>query len=275
MKNDRTLILGSAVNLDESHLFPFLNSLYQTDFGGKVVFYVSQINNSTIVFLNKMKVEMIHFDYSQLKGIMPIHAFRYFLFQKYLYENEHHFDYVMLTDTRDVIFQMNPFNFQIEDYLCLFLEDESQTIGGCRFNSNWICSKFGAAELEKLSACKISCSGITIGSCAKIQFYLSQMTKYLMPAINLVGYDQGVHNYLLYNNLLKGVKLIENNAGSVLTMGNMNAQKIRYNNLGKIINNKDGIVNILHQYDRHQAFKNLNDSEISTNLLHNLITDFR
>ena len=55
----------------------------------------------------------------------------------------------MISDTRDVIFQKNPFTNKKFSSLCFFSEDKS--IGECTFNSSWIKNLYGKKNLINLN----------------------------------------------------------------------------------------------------------------------------
>ena len=239
----RDLILGATFHLEERQLTPFLDSLQETEFTGEVVFFVSENESQISRFLREEKqIRVCTFDEKSYS--MPIHAFRYFLYRDFLEAFANKYDRVMIADVRDVLFQRDPFDFDMSD-LNVFLEDV--IIGQCPYNSNWITSRFSLAEQIHLYNCPVSCSGITIGQTQEILEYLELMTRFLMPPLNLVGYDQGVHNFLLYNRYIDP-RVFRNRCGPILTMGY--ARDCRVSNEGSVLNEDGSIVNVIHQYDR-------------------------
>jgi hypothetical protein len=67
------------------------------------------------------------------------------------------------------------------------------------------------------------------------------------------GDDQGLHNYLVHRRLVPGVRLIENPAGPVGTLGQMTMDEIKQSP-ERFVLQKDGRpYAVLHQYDRHPA----------------------
>lgn len=176
---------------------------------------------------------------------------RYPLYYLYLTKYGQKYDNIMLTDVRDVIFQRDPFDFDIGDSLCCFYEDEGKTIGSCEVNSTWIKEGFNPQALTKIGHKKISCSGTTIGSRSAIMRYLEVMIDNMIQLkCHTWGIDQGVHNYILQTGLFDNVKFYENQHGPILTMHYTSADKLHFDNQGYLVNDDGSIINALHQYDR-------------------------
>lgn len=83
---------------------------------------------------------------------------------------------VVLSDVRNIIFQTDPSGLRgalspSED-LGVSLEEESMTLGSCRFNSAMISGAYSTQILSLLANLPISCSGVTIGKYSGILRYL-------------------------------------------------------------------------------------------------------
>lgn len=161
---------------------------------------------------------------------------------------------VVLSDVRDVIFQTDPSVLRgalspSED-LGVSLEDESMTLGSCRFNSAMISGAYSTQILSLLANLPISCSGVTIGRYSGILRYLQQMTSELLVRDAMVA-DQACHNYLLHTGQLDPVRIFSNQEGPVFTMGHTKGFSI--DSLGKVRSLRKGgsAPVIVHQYDRH------------------------
>jgi hypothetical protein len=162
---------------------------------------------------------------------------------------------VMLTDTRDVVFQRDPFDFDIDGRLNCFLEDLRFTLGSEPVNSGWVVSAFGEGGLERIADRPISCAGVTVGPVDAVVSYLETMVEWLTRVLPNPwhGSDQAVHNYVIHTNVVSNVRLVPNGQGPVLTMGLM-PQDITDNALV----GADGLpINVLHQYDRHPSIEEL------------------
>lgn len=238
------LIMGASVGLKEGDIAPFIQSLAMTGYNGEVVIFLPESESELSERLSSYVITQQFED--KLLNYMPIHALRYFLYNEYLKNKQTAYDKIMLSDLRDVYFQRDPFDFDMSG-LCVFLEDI--TIGACPYNSSWIFALFNRETAEGMKDCQVSCSGITMGSSVSILDYLSIMRNYLLPPKQIVGYDQGVHNYILYKGLLKDTHIYTNGFGPVLTMGYM--KRWEKTEEGLLADHKGNPVNIIHQYDRH------------------------
>jgi hypothetical protein len=286
------LIMGIVRSLQYEHLHPFLHTLHCTGYAGGLVFFCDDIHPSTrnafssmgiylsdfkeirlsIPFLNK-KVNAYRI-FSPIQKIwfyvasddakktfasksFHIHQSRHFLYTDYL-EHNTSFKNIMLSDTRDVVFQRDPFDFPINDSLCCFLEDPSITIANEMHNAGWIRRGFGEATLNTIGNNPISCAGITMGSASAVLEYTQQMCKILLsPSIRsiagITGLDQGIHNYAIRMNVFGNrLRLFENMKGPVMTLGLMKKESQCFHPDSGLLLNEDGSVcHTIHQYDRH------------------------
>jgi len=114
---------------------------------------------------------------------------------------------------------------------------------------------FSAAEAERLAACRISCSGITIGGTAAIVAYLEQMVARIRVVPWRIyrrighGYDQAIHNYLVHvESAIDGI-VIENNR-HIATMALEPRAFYRLDRESLIYGPDNQLFPICHQYDR-------------------------
>jgi hypothetical protein len=183
---------------------------------------------------------------------LNIYCVRFPLYYVHLARRAGRYANVLISDVRDVIFQRDPFDFDLGDELCVFLEDPREHIRDCRFNTNWLMRGFGPAALEEVGDNIVSCSGVTLGSYRAMMHYLEVMNEHLLLLKSHPnGMDQGVHNYVLYKQRLKGVRVFENGRGPVLTMGKTTDLPTRFDDRGRVLNDDGTVPGVLHQYDRH------------------------
>ncbi len=251
---------------------PFLSSLRLTGYSGDVVFFHSNIGTRTLKQLRGMGVMLVPFvsSFPHLNPILARHltrwadnnrirtlgfsCFRFLLAYCYLKEFSEKYQYVMLTDIRDVIFQNDPFNFPLSDKLCCFTEREDLALRQEPVDAFWMERAFDRSTLDQLGDNPIVCSGVTIGPPNLMIHYLEEMINLFMSAPGKgwetrPGIDQAIHNYLVHKGLLPGVKLYANNSGPVFTAGL--EDNISLNEFGIILNKRGNVPNIVHQYDRH------------------------
>lgn len=164
------------------------------------------------------------------------------------------YERVILTGIRDVIIQSDPFVYDSGNALCCFLE--SKLIGECSWNRMWLSDIYGIQEAEKLYYKPISCNEIIMGNYNRITEYVSLMASYICkPDSKPLVIDQGVHNYLLWNDMLGEVQLFKPGEGVVYTMGyvitdNHGKEIFKLNDKNQVLNNDGSVVPMIHQYDR-------------------------
>jgi hypothetical protein len=254
------LILSTAAGYNWGQLEIFIKSLRKI-FREKVILV---LNNPNTDLVNKLKD--FNIDFLDTK-IVPSDSYqsRYQHYYNYL-KNNNIFEQVLLTDSRDVFFQNNPFNFFYKKNLNFFLEDDY--IKNSSVNIKWIKRTTGKSILEKIKDKKISCCGQVIGRYQSILDYCDVMRKNIIihkykPSIHsflfkrkIKGWDQGIHNYLVYSDIFKNIDFYDNSNGDVATLS-LN-KRLNFNNKGRLINKNGNEYSIIHQYDHFaDSFKNL------------------
>lgn len=266
MKN---LILTSGSGYKFYHLQPFLDTLVSTGYQDEVVFFVSDTDDTTLLKLKKYPINVIQFTYdypylpnnpnvaehipAPLDFVPHPKTIRYILYLAYLKAHENQFENIMVTDVRDVIFQKDPFDFQIGNKIYGYLEDDRQMIKDNYFNANWIKEAFGSKAFGDIGNKPIVCSGITIGNYLLMVDYLEKLTHYIINVVKDKGCkDQGIHNYLIHTNQVKQVELIPDDEGPVSTISSYKDVTDVLLDKTKQVRSKQGqLVNVVHQYDRH------------------------
>lgn len=113
MKN-RDLIIGGAVGYNWDQLKYWVNSIRKTGFSGDVALVGTNMTKETIDKLTSEGVILSLYGKQQENGdvIAPTnnapHVERFFYLWNFLNTTADHYRYVITTDTRDVIFQVNP-----------------------------------------------------------------------------------------------------------------------------------------------------------------------
>lgn len=266
MKN---VIIGAIKNYKWKDVEPFVISLKKTGYTGDIIFFANNNDEETIQTLEGHGVTLIPFEekypyvekqYQIDMGILPsiysrnLHVFsmRYIPYYLYLKNCGKIYQNIMVTDVRDVYFQKDPFDFEINNSLCCFLESEEWPIKKSLFNYQEIKIAFGDEEAKKIEDKLISCCGTTIGPQQYIVSYLEKMIELILKGNGDILLDQGTHNYIVWNNLIKApIVFFKNHEGPIFTAGY--EKKIYKNKQGDIVDRNGNIVNIVHQYDRHLA----------------------
>lgn len=177
---------------------------------------------------------------------------RYLRYYRYLARNVDRYRNVMVTDVRDVYFQLDPFAFDVGDRLHCFLEHEGTTLGGQRHNRDWLQRAYGMDVARALADEWASCSGTTIGSARAMLGYLRAMVEQLVALPQFDGIDQPAHNYLIYTGRLPNVELGKNFESAVATLSLVPKEDV----IRALPHGLDH-VNVFHQYDRHPPLTEL------------------
>jgi hypothetical protein len=281
MANDsKKLILGLISGLSLEQVKPFFLSLEKSDYRGDVVMFVSDLGMATQTFLRSRRAHLVPFQKAYLKSFpafatnlprvvlssrrrplfdrqlapayMHPRCARYIFQQSFLQECGGGYNHVMLTDVRDVLFQANPFAFEIPDGLSVFLEDRSWNIGSCEHNSRAMLQAFGRGILSELSGKPIVTTGVTIGTTAAIREYLTRVTAILCEKRDRKPIDRAVQNFLVHKEPPAKLHQFENSSGPVLTLGGLDPARVQFNDRGQVVAADGRVVNILHQFDRHR-----------------------
>lgn len=263
------LILGMATDLDPSNFAIFAKSFREFNNDAAVIVFmnypivtknlhIAKINNITLIEFKLGDVYPVYlrkYHPSTLRWILKYHL----LFNEKL-SLLSIINRVILIDIRDSMFQSNPFTaLSISDNILHVVGEETRLpIGDCSWNRGWILDCFGEEMLQSLSMNPIICSGVTLGSVNVVSDYLYQMNNVLLgkrygrfPSCERNGVDQGVHNVLVYANMLQ-VPVKVNYEQDLLVshmQSSMNSNVLDFTD--NVINLFMGIpISIVHQYDR-------------------------
>jgi hypothetical protein len=229
----------------------FVGSLNDTGFSGKIHIIVNEFDKPVILRL-KAKYKNVYPVKDNLLKTTHINCHRFFCIDVLLSKLKLDCDYLLLCDSRDVLFQKNieeyPYDKDVDIYG--FLEGitfEKEQV----FNAPWIKmieQLVNEKIYDKLCSNQVICCGTTIGKNNAIIHYVKMMCYYIKTYNIVYNLDQGLHNYMLYLNKLGcNIKLLSNIDNLVNTVGN-DVHKINDNKL--IVNKNDELSWIVHQYDR-------------------------
>src|SRR5262249_9775821 len=143
-------------------------------------------------------------------------------YARFAQRNRARYDEMMVTDTRDVVFQRHPFADIASPACHFYLEHPTRTIGEEPTNLRWAKQFLPAAQAEALSRHRISCNGIVIGGMPAMTDYLDRMAADILAvplAVRRLGAaDASIHHRLVF--LSGGVAgvIMENNV-HIATMG--------------------------------------------------------
>jgi hypothetical protein len=245
MKN---LVLGSAFNYTVDHVKPFVMSLRQ-HYDGLILFLINEnTDKKTLDFYEEHEIYTYIPDENLTKATGNVKRFYHYL------DCLDHFpdvENILLTDVRDVIFQLNPFANYPQYELEFFAEPE--IFENCKqHNAPWYSNLYGADELEKISKEYVLCAGTTMGKTEKILDYIKTLINEIEILIKLNKAhgtcDQAAHNHIVYNKKFSNFRINHNGQGLVSTMHH--SKLLKFNRQGYLLNDDNSVTPVVHQYDR-------------------------
>ena len=258
------LILGIIEGYTFYEISPFLRSLRSSSFEGHLCLYAGpNMADSTVAAVERLGAEVIRYrdafpfvadphsaNVHWLPSPIHIYNYRHFLYLDYLLKHGSRFRSVLITDVRDVIFQADPFHFEVEDCICVAMENFRLPIGSCKWTKGWLLAGFGAEALDRVRDAEMSCAGTTLAPVVEMQRYLRTLLGMIQRMEDASACaDQAAHNLLLHGGRLAPVKRLYNFYGPILTAGT--EPEHWFNDRGELINLDGSVINIVHQYDRH------------------------
>jgi hypothetical protein len=249
----RRLVIGAAVGFDIAQVRVFVESL-RANYAGDVLLLIRWPGVRVARYLKSRRIRVIRV-FQTRSFTRSVHARRYAIYLAFLRARLSRYDQVMISDVRDVVFQRNPFDGIASPKCHFYLESAVRTIGEDPTNSRWVSGCFSAYEAERLAACRISCSGITIGGTTAVVAYLEMMVARIRVLPWRIyrdighGYDQAIHNYLVHLAPEIAGIVVENNR-HIATMALEPRAYYRLDHESLIHGPDDHLFAICHQYDR-------------------------
>lgn len=246
MKN---LVMGAATGYDWYALEPFVTSCKKFCPDADLVLFVDDISDFT---RNKLIREGVTLEPvpAEFADILIVNS-RFKMYLDFLETHGEDYAQVLITDTRDVIFQSDLFA-PFKNYSSwLGYSTEFLTIGeDADCNYIWLLGRFGKAEADKLSDKQAICAGTVIGSIDAMKIFCRKMWELILQALKK-NYDQAAMNYLVWNNLLPIEKLIEFDvqSGAIFTNELVIDHKMFED---KILRGDGGIPAVVHRYVKYK-----------------------
>jgi hypothetical protein len=247
--SNKNLIMGLWSHLPVEGLEKFLASLRRTTFDGDVCIFVDKVAPETVRALvsHGVIVETANSFYSPR---MSPPVSRYFNYLDFLARNARHYDNVMISDLRDVIFQSDPFDEPLP--ADLVFAQERCLLRDCPTTGGWVREAYGELIFNTLRDWMISCSGTTFGTVSGMLQYLTAMTyEFSTKGIPLLGgLGQGIHNYVV--RMRPPINAWFDHADSlVATLHYMPDKALAVTESGILIDGRK--VPVIHQWDRCQS----------------------
>lgn len=184
---------------------------------------------------------------------------RHFAYMDFLKTNPN-YRCVLLSDSRDVVFQGNPFSEVNPDILNVFEQDPSVIYGHQDdfyggVDTRWTAKMFGDEIVRALDGKRVICAGTIMGSPSVLMDYLSHMEREILSHTSHT-IDQSIHNKLIYLDLPSNYYEIHSNlSGKILTLHAADHQSYEVQQQAVKVDGK--VVPVLHQYDRIPQLESL------------------
>jgi hypothetical protein len=248
----RRLVLGAAVGFRVDQVRIFTESLRASGYGGDVVMLVGPFQWRLCAYLRRHGVRTVS-TWSTRKLHGPIHAYRFEKFARLVSAARGRYDYVLISDVRDVVFQRHPFEGIATPECRFYLEGVPWTFATEPVNRRWAKLFLSPADFDRISICRISCCGVVVGGIGPMTAYLERMAADL-HALPLRlrregGADTIFHNRIAHLQREVDLIIVENNL-HVATLGIESTSSYA---IGKdlCVLTEDGCAPaICHQYDR-------------------------
>lgn len=231
----------------------FICSLNDTGFGGTIHIMIRKKDVDV-----KDRIEKVHknvkFYLDELVRTTHINCHRYYVYSDYLNKYNLTSKYVLITDLRDVLFQKNIENYNYDPEVDIYgFQETIKHFEETKFNKPWIRKVEQVVNEQIYNLIKnnqVLCAGTTIFKTSVVKRYVDLMCKVMdMNDDKKYNIDQGIHNYILYLNKLNiNIKFLSNDDNLVNTVGI--SKHCKLNSEFQILNSKDEVSYIVHQYDR-------------------------
>jgi len=250
------LVIGAAYGYRPRDLMPFVLSL-RRHYQGDVLFITDALDAEFTEFYNAHQIITLELDANTLANRWDMQHARFNIYKDVLSEHFQDSTRILLTDTRDVVFQDNPFKYPAVAELEFF--HEPQTYNKCACNAKWIKERYGDPAYEELEGKYIICSGTTMGSREAIVTYVDAMIEEMedlrqrIPGMQVL--DQPLHAHMIYRGVFPSYHLFQNGEGAVSTLHHQLV--LQMDRQGRLLN-KDGTPTpIIHQWDRMGRLKDV------------------
>lgn len=163
------------------------------------------------------------------------------------------YDYILVSDTRDVVFQTNPSQaMRGSADLSVSIESRAYTVGEEYWNARWVKAVYGRRGLDTIGSAPVSCAGVSFGPAPAMLDYLRAMRDEILalkPWSIWRTSDQALHNYLLWTGRLGTFARMESLASPVATLNATTVDHLSVDE-GQLVNADGTTVCVIHQYDR-------------------------
>eukprot|EP00931_Biecheleriopsis_adriatica_P105221 TRINITY_DN79789_c0_g1_i1.p1 TRINITY_DN79789_c0_g1~~TRINITY_DN79789_c0_g1_i1.p1 ORF type:complete len:595 (+),score=80.92 TRINITY_DN79789_c0_g1_i1:70-1854(+) len=177
-------------------------------------------------------------------------------------------DDVIITDSRDVYFQTDPFDARTPPYageahVVVAAELSEVVLGDCQWHMGacYKCVEAGASispqACENIKDKPILNNGFILGSVGQVKRFLRKWNQIMLKSWGSVCNDQAMFNVVLYSALAPATRWVVAPAESSPYCSVGRVSFLRVNAKGLVLNRLGRVCSIVHQYDRWQFLEKL------------------
>ena len=261
------LLLGAAVNYAPEQLKNYILSFRKFNSSDDIVILTDDKSKQSLEeYYSDFNVKFVVSDF--LKYDMPIHNSRIFISLEFL-QNNSQYSNVLITDTRDVVFQSDPFQNLLDNFLYVFEEDSHVSIEKEYNNALWIEAIYGEDSYQEIAKENILCVGTLLASRNRMIELLQLMSDHINQiepgVLKHLYVDQAVLNHIVRTNKIicevkKNGDIVATVAISValLEADPYDLVTLRIRDKKLVVQNH--IPSVIHQYDRDFTLSQLYDT---------------
>lgn len=272
MKPD--LVLGVIKDMKWADIRPYVVSLACSGYEGHGVMYVENIDDEGRAKLKQRGFDVIDFEspltekncnsWVDTAAWTDFGRWRYTLAKEYLDRNIGRFRNVIWTDVRDLMFQLNPSDWLVDNLSTrhrIIGAGECWKIGDQPHNAQWV--KFTSpTDYPWLAEEEVICAGTVAGDAEMMAYFFEAMCRVSEAVEDRRANDQGIFNYLMRKSPFKEIFYTPrmNEGWTATAWGHKQYLEAAYSTDGApVFNSEDYVVytpnrvtpfSIVHQYDR-------------------------
>lgn len=247
------LVLSMAGGYAAAALRPLVRSLRGAGFAGEIRLLLHRNPLGTAESLRSLGATPVEVELPGVPETWSYNVTRYALFVGQLARSDA--GRVLVCDSRDVVFQREPFSAFDGDSVHLFEEHPGKPIARCIWTQSWLRYRYGDAALAPVADKPVLCSGYFVGSARRVRELVALVAGEIQPSLKatnyMAGYDQGVVNHLAYAGRIGGLVVHPWATALVRHLGNAPAGETRLDERGRVLTPSGEVAVAVHQHDRH------------------------
>ena len=250
----KNLVIGTIVNYKWEVISPFFNSFKKAGFENyDCIMFVGRMSQETINKIKSFGVKVLPIPNKFTSLNVVITNYRWKIYEDFLNDNQNKYNLVFTADVRDTFFQSNIFKKYEKSKPFLGIAFENNILTEI-INKNWLIKFYGLDLYKSIKNEKIICAGTVWGTEDKFREFSKIIWEEIKFKVSksIKVTDQAVMNYIIYHKKIFNDCIIKSEAkeGPVMTMGFINNTDIILDSKNNIINKKNEIISVIHQYDR-------------------------